>query len=170
MEKLTKAIQKRECPNDVFLTPLSLVDIHLNLLKPYYRENDLILDPFFGSGHYYNKYPDYFPDCERDYTELSMGRDFFAYDKKVGMICSNPPYSCIDKVLQHSVSLEPHTISYLIGQMNLTAKRIEYMESHGYKLVHLHLSKVFKWFGMSYIVVFSKLGNACVSYDRIVHK
>jgi hypothetical protein len=79
----------------------------------------------------------------------------------------------IDKVLQHSIALNPTVISYLIGYGNLTTKRIEYMNSKGYELRSMHLTKVFKWYGMSAIVNFVKVDrrcNNCLSFDRTVHK
>jgi len=170
MDNTCKKIQNRENPNDVFLTPETLVKIHLELVKPFYKPNDKILDGFYGKGIYYNMFPTYFKDCNRDFTEIEMGKDFFEYYEKIDMIVSNPPFSQIDNVFEKSVMLDPHTISYLIGAMNLTTRRIAYMEKNGYKLVKFHLTKVYKWFGMSCIVVFSKEGNSCLSYDRIVHK
>jgi ABC-type polysaccharide transport system permease subunit len=75
----------------------------------------------------------------------------------------------IDKVLEKSVSLNPHTISYLIGQNNLTCKRIEFMNNSGYYLDKMFFTKIWKWFGMSAIVVFTKKSNNnCIDFDRIV--
>ena len=76
----------------------------------------------------------------------------------------------IDKVLEKSVSLSPHTISYLIGINNLTPKRIEYMENKGYYITKIHLCKVYKWYGMSCIVVWEKDKKGIINYDRIVWK
>ena len=76
----------------------------------------------------------------------------------------------IDRVLQKSVELNPRCISYLIGFHNLTTKRIEYMNSHGYYLKKLHLLKVFEWYGMSAIVVFEKNCSNCITFDRKVHR
>ena len=76
----------------------------------------------------------------------------------------------IDKVLEHSVSLNPRIISYLIGQGNLTTKRIEYMNSKGYGLVSIHMLKVFKWYGMSYITTFEKNKSNIITFDRTIHK
>jgi hypothetical protein len=76
----------------------------------------------------------------------------------------------IDKVLEHSVKLEPRVISYLIGVSNLTAKRIEYMEKNGYNITKLHMCKVYKWYGMSLIVVFEKNKPSIITYDRVVWK
>jgi len=163
-------IKKRESPNDKFYTPLSLVSIHLDLVKEYVNHDDVILEPFYGSGNYYNSFDKVFTKNTFEFTEIDLGLDFFEYSKNVDVIISNPPYSCIDKVLEKSVELNPHTISYLIGINNLTAKRIEFMNKHGYNLSKLHVTKVFKWYGMSAIVVFTKSTNNCVSYDRIVHK
>ena len=167
---ISHGIKSRETPNDKFYTPISLVKIHLKLVKDYVKDKDIILDPFAGDGKYINLYPDYFKDNEFDFTEIDKGLDFFQYSKKVDAIISNPPYSCIDKVLEKSVELKPHTISYLIGINNLTTKRIEYMNKNGYFLSKLHLSKVYKWYGMSVICIFTKNSENCVSFDRIVHK
>ena len=74
----------------------------------------------------------------------------------------------IDKVLEHSVELKPRVIQYLLGVGNLTAKRIEFMENAGYGIVKFHMCKVFKWFGMSFIVHFEYGSDNCISYDRTV--
>jgi len=169
--KINTDIKKRSNPNDVFYTPLPLVKIHLEFVKEYVDEGDIIFDGFYGSGNYYKTYPEVFTTNTFDFTEIEMGKDFFEYDKKVNMIVSNPPYSMIDKVLEKSISLEPHTISYLIGQNNLTCKRIEYMNSNGYFLDKMYFTKVFKWFGMSAIVVFTKKSKKnCIEFDRTVWK
>ena len=168
--KLNDNIKKRESANDVFYTPVDLVKIHLNYIKNYVDENDIIYDPFFGTGNYYNNYNEIFDKNNTfDYSEITLGKDFFEYNKDVNIICSNPPYSIIDKVLHKSVSLNPHTISYLIGSNNLTNKRIEYMNNNGYYLDKMYFTKIYKWFGMSLIVVFTKKSKKnCVDYDRTV--
>ena len=167
MHKINDKIKKRETPKDVFYTPISLVKIHLGLVKP--NDNDIIYDPFYGKGAYYNEFPNIYKNNSFLFSEIEMGKDFFEFNEKIDIIISNPPYSMIDKVLEKSVSLKPHTISYLISIHNLTTKRIEYMNKNGYCLTVLHFTKVYKWFGMSIIVAFSK-GVNCISYDRIVHK
>jgi hypothetical protein len=168
---INTSIKKREKSNDIFYTPIQLVEKHLEYVKEYVAEEDVIFDGFYGTGNYYNSYSKFFKNNKFEYTEIEMGKDFFEYDKKVNVIISNPPYSIIDKVLEKSVSLDPHTISYLIGQNNLTCKRIEYMNSKGYYLDKLFFTKVFKWFGMSCIVVFTKKSTKnCIDYDRVVWK
>lgn len=157
------AIKNREMPNDIFYTPVTVVQRHLAMIEK--LPTDKWLDPFKGKGAYFDKLPD-----NKEWCEITEGRDFFDYVEPVDIIVSNPPYSCLDKVLQHSVSLKPRIISYLIGQQNLTAKRIEFMNENGYGLSKVCLLKVFKWYGMSYIVVFEKGAGNCMDYDRKVHR
>lgn len=159
-------IKHRDNPKDIFYTPDSLVKEHLDLVTEYTTQNDKWFDPFYGEGIYYNA----FTTENKEFTEITLGKDFFEYNTNVDVILSNPPYSMIDKVLKHSVSLNPRVISYLIGMGNLTARRIEFMNQHGYGLAKLHLTKVFKWYGMSFIVVFVKGENNCISFDRKVHR
>lgn len=168
--KVSHKIKKRENPNDKFYTPLNLVKTHLELMKPFIKDGDVIYEPFYGTGNYYNSYKDYFPNNTYEYSEIDMGLDFFDFNKKIDAIITNPPYSIIDKVLEKCVELNPHSISLLIGINNLTAKRIEYMNKHGYSLCLYHICKVFKWYGMSVIITFSKDKNQIISYDRVVYK
>lgn len=163
---ISHTIKQRDAPKDVFYTPSTLVKEHLDIVMEFAKEGDKWYDPFFGEGVYYNAYP----TENKDFSEIAMGRDFFEYKTEVDMIVSNPPYSMIDKVLEHSVSLKPRVISYLIGMGNLTARRMEFMNDHGYGLAELHMTKVFKWYGMSFIVTFVQGAENKMSYDRKVHK
>lgn len=161
---ISHTITARTTPNDVFYTPHAAVTKHLSLIR--HIPTDKWYDPFYGEGAYYNL----FPTENKDWSEIAKGRDFFDYTAPVDIICSNPPYSMIDLVLEKSVQLQPRIISYLIGQGNLTPRRIEYMNQHGYGLTHLHMMKIYKWYGISYVVVFERDSENCVTYDRTVYK
>ena len=91
-------------------------------------------------------------------------------NEKITIISSNPPYSFLDEVILKSLSLEPKIINYLIGVGNLTARRIEMFNNAGYGLTKLHMCKVYKWYGMSYIIQFEKGKNNIISFDRVVWK
>jgi type I restriction-modification system DNA methylase subunit len=171
MHTINDKIKKREKANDIFYTPLNLVKKHLEIVQPFVKTNDIILDPFYGSGNYFNLYKDYFKKNNTfEWCEIEKEKDFFTYNTNVNIIVSNPPYSILDKVLEQSIKLKPRIISYLIGINNLTTKRIEYMNEKGYKLVNIHLCKVFKWFGMSSIVTFSINGENVINYDRVIYR
>lgn len=160
--KISHDIKHRTKSNDIFYTPLPLSKFQIDKIS--FNPNDKWLDPFFGQGSYFNQ----FPTDHKDWTEIEKEKDFFDYNEPCDIICSNPPYSMIDKVLSKSVSLNPRIISYLINSNNLTAKRIEFMNDNGYGLTYLHLTKVFKWYGMSYIVQFEKDKPNVISFDRTI--
>ena len=147
--KSAKKVQMREIPKDEFVTPLTLSRFHINLIKA--NNNEIWYDPFRNSGSYYKQFP-----SVGLWSEILDGKDFFEFNDKCDIICSNPPYSMIDKVLEKSVIISPRVISYLLGINNFTAKRLEYMNKHHYGLTNIHFCKVWKWFGMSVILVFEK--------------
>ena len=159
---ISTKIKKRENANDIFITPVDLAKKQIDMID--YKQDDLWLDPFKNNGSFYNQ----FPTDKKDWCEILEGKDFFEYNTDVDIICSNPPYSCIDNILKKSVELKPRIISYLIGMGNLTAKRIEFMEKNGYGITKIHMCKVFKWYGMSFIIQFEKGENNIISYDRKV--
>ena len=162
-------IKIRKISNDKFYTPETLVKIHLDKFD--IPDNSIIYEPFYGEGAYYKQMEKKYTNCKLFFTEIELGTDFFSFDTNVDYIISNPPYSCIDKVLEKSVSLKPKIISYLIGFGNITTKRIEYMNKNGYFIKDFHLTKVYKWYGMSLIITFSNLiDKNIIDYDRIVHK
>ena len=74
---------------------------------------------------------------------------------------------CIQGNLKKSVEFQPKIISYLLGIHAITTKRLETMEKAGYSLVKLHLCKVWRWYGMSALVVWKKCdGEGIIKYDR----
>jgi hypothetical protein len=156
-------IKNRSKGNDVFLTPIKLAKKHIDIIE--YKDTDIWYDPFKNSGNYYNQYP----NDNKEWSEILDGKDFFEFDKKVDIICSNPPYSMINKVLEKSINLNPRIISYLIGVNNLTTKRIETMNKAGYGLKKMVMLKVHEWFGMSFIVVFEKGCDNCFDIDRTIY-
>jgi hypothetical protein len=162
MSETSRAIKQRENPNDVFITPLPLALHQIKMIE--FQPHDIWFDPFKNNGSYYNQ----FPTENKVWTEILDGKDFFQFNESVDIICSNPPYSLINEVIEKIVELNPRVISLLIGFGNLTCKRIQKLNEAGYGLSKLHLTKVYKWYGMSVIVQFEKGKENCISYDRIV--
>ena len=149
--KTSHKIKQRSTANDVFITPLRLAKKAIDMVS--FKPDDIWFDPFKNNGSYYNQ----FPNENKVYTEILEEKDFFLFNEKVDIICSNPPYSLMDAVIKKSIELEPHTINYLIGIGNLTARRIEMFENAGYGMTKLHMCKVFKWYGMSVMVQFERV-------------
>lgn len=171
--KNSHAVKSKQVVRDVYYTPATLVTRHLELLKPYVDRDDRLLDPFFGQGAYYNQFATMFPDNPKDYTEIEMGLDFFAYEQPVDVIVSNPPFSQLTRILEHSIDLKPKIISYLISIMNFTPPRLRLMNEHGYYLVAIHLTKVSSWFNNLLLCVFSNQvepTDQIITFDPQTHK
>jgi len=164
---ISHEIKHRKKAKDVFITPPELAKSHIDMvsnmtsLKKWY-------DPFKNSGNYFNQFPD--NGNTHKWSEILEGKDFFEYNDETEVICSNPPYSMIDPVLKKSIEINPKIISYLLCFHHLTTKRLELMENNGYTLVKMSLTKVFKWYGMSCIVIWEKDSNkqSVLGYDRKV--
>jgi len=155
MAELATKIRGRAVPHDVFITPKGLAKKHIDIVFRLtgYNKKLTWFDPFRGTGHYY----DQFPDVRKKYwTEITDGRNFFDTKGKVDVIISNPPYSCITKVLEHTIKLRPTYISYLISVHNMTNKRMQFFNDNGYGLIHLYRTDIHRWFGTSSVITFQK--------------
>ena len=163
-------IKRRAYANDVFITPRDLGLMHINATKKYVDDDAVWYDPFRHDEHgtYYSQ----FPTEKKEWAEITEERDFFTYNPgTISVICSNPPYSIIDKVFEKSCSLKPNIISYIIGVNNLTTRRLQKMNQQGYTLVYVKMLKVYKWFGMSFICIWATKqppNSDVIQYDRKV--
>jgi hypothetical protein len=164
LSKISHNIKHRENPKDVFITPIKLakklIDLHGTV------DNEIWLDPFKNNGSFYNNYPD---NIEKDWCEILDNKDFFKYDKLVDVISSNPPYSMLNRVLEQTLKICSREFGYLIGWNNLTARRIEMCNKAGFYIKSIEMFKVYKWYGMSCYVIFSKqIDNNIISFNRTV--
>lgn len=165
---ISHSIKHRKNPKDVFYTPKSVVEKHISLIQS--NPQEIWYDPFYGGGVYYHNFPD---TNNSEWSEIALGEDFFGFNKKVDVICSNPPYSMIDAILFKSIDLKPRVISYLLLHGAMTPKRMEMMKQAGYGLVSIYTCKVFKWYGMAEAYTFERgagWDNCRIVYDRIVHR
>jgi len=174
------AIKHRASPKDVFYTPKALAELHIMRAQRAIidvcddtREPLHWLDPFYGEGVYYCNFPQRDEDT-KDFTEIAHGKDFFTYTptKQVDVICSNPPYSCLDRVLAKCVELKPKVISLLLLHGAVTPKRMEFMEENGYFPVSIYHAKVFKWYGITEAWTWAtEIHNGTnIEYDRTVYR
>jgi hypothetical protein len=153
-------IKNRDKPNDVFLTPLPLAKLAIDMVDV--DEADVWFDPFKNTGNFY----DQFPTENKVWAELLDGRDFFDFNDKVDVICSNPPFSILDKVFEHAIELNPRVITFVLGFMNLTPKRCHKMQVHGYEITKLHICTVNGWFMSTIVVCFERDKEGVVTHDK----
>ena len=164
--KISHSIKHRKHANDVFITPRGLAKQHIEMVEEEFPDETATwLDPCKNSGSYYNQFPN---NVKKEYCEILEGKNFFDYQGSPDVICDNPPYSLLDKWFKKVIEINPQVYSTLIGVGNLTARRIEMFEKAGYGISRLKMLKVFKWYGMSYIVVFTKNKKSILEIDRTV--
>lgn len=163
---ISRSIKQRTSPKDVFYTPTAVAVAHIAQIPS--KEGDLWLDPFRGRGVYY----DHFTTDHKEWCEITDGRDFFEYEGTPDVICSNPPYSLLDRVLQKTIELKPRVISYLLLHGAISTCRLEMLNKAGYGLTRIHMTKVYHWYGIAEIYTFEKDAPniAQITYDRIVHR
>jgi len=101
-----KGLKTKRIPNDDILTP---IEISKKIIEMFKIEG-IILDPFKGEGSFFNQYPNH---IKKDWCEIKEGKDFFKYRKRVDWIISNPPYSILDEVLEHSFEIADNIV-YLV--------------------------------------------------------
>ena len=156
-----KNLKDKDNPNDKKMTPkgLALKLIDMTPIKP----GDFLLDGFSGKDAFYSQYPS---SVKKDWCELDRGRDFFEWNNKVDWVGpTNPPYSKITKVLEHSCKIATKGIALLIGIINIGPNRIKMLEDNGFGITHFHICNVKGWFGKSLFLIAQKGKPSIITYD-----
>ena len=118
--------KKNDAEADIVMTPRLLAKAIIDYLPI----EGTVLEPCLGGGAFYDQYPDH---VERLWTEVGLDKDFFAFNKKVDWIVSNPPWSIYRKFAAHSYTIADN-VAYLITiNHDLALKaRIRDMEAAGF--------------------------------------
>lgn len=88
-------------PNDVVYTPDDIARDIVDHFKP----SGVCLDPCYGEGAFYRHLP-----SGSEWCEIAKGRDFFAWDRRVDWIVSNPPFSDYYNFLVHSFDIADNIV------------------------------------------------------------
>lgn len=91
--------------NDDVMTPLPIAK---KIIDMFYTSGS-ILDPFLGNGSFYDQYP----IVIKKWCEIKKGYDFFKEQHHYDWIISNPPYSILEQVLEHSFEIADNIV-YLL--------------------------------------------------------
>ncbi len=146
-KSLKKSLNK---PNDVIYTPKELA---INCVKSFeFQSNELVLDGFFGKGIFYDNYPSY---VKKDFCEIEApyNKDFFEYNDKVDYIISNPPFSMLTKVLQHTVRITQKGFGYILPAYALSHKRLKIIKENNFAVTGISYFYVTEWFGFPVIFI-----------------
>ncbi|HVU37253.1 MAG TPA: hypothetical protein VHC95_02880 [Opitutales bacterium] len=125
--------------NDVVQTPAELAKIIVDHFKPTGR----VLEPCCGEGNFLRQMPG------AEWCEISKGRDFFGWDKKVDWIVTNPPWSQIRNFLQHSMALSDNVVFLVTVNHLWTKARIRDIHGWGFGIKEILLVDMPKSFPQS---------------------
>lgn len=115
---------------DIVMTPEYLAIDIINHFKP----TGKILDPCRGTGAFYNN----FNTDTKDWCELAENKDFFTYSKKVDWIITNPPWSKIQKFLEHGMTISKNIVYLTTINHYTTKRRIRDMISARFSLKEIY--------------------------------
>ncbi len=120
--------------NDVVYTSPSFA----KRIIEYFMPEGKCLDPCKGLGAFYDE----LPEGNKDWCEISEGKDFLQYKDKVDWIITNPPWSTdlYRQIARHSFSLSDNVV-FLVRMHNVlgtTARHKDWQRyAHGLKEIVL---------------------------------
>ena len=100
------------------------------------RMSGTVLDPARGQGAFYDRFPTH---LERDWCEITEGRDFLDWHEPVDWVMTNPPWSRLRDFTRHAMRIAPNVV-WLAPLTNLTTKaRLRDLDEAGFGIAELVL-------------------------------
>ena len=115
---------------DIVMTPEYLAKDIINHFNPTGR----ILDPCRGEGAFYDNYP----TDNKDWCELGENKDFLTYSDKVDWIITNPPWSKMQKFLEHGMKVSNNIVYLTTINHYTTKKRIRDMRQYNFAIKEIY--------------------------------
>jgi len=130
--ELQKTIwDKPEIVSDIVYTPDRVSKFIIDWLQP----DGVCLDPCRGDGAFYKYLPG-----NKDYCEITEGKDFLYYDKHVNWVIGNPPYSIFESFLRKSFEISEN-VSFLVPTNKIFQRQVI-------------MDLITKWGGVKSIIIF----------------
>jgi hypothetical protein len=118
--------------NDNIYTP---EDVAIQVIE-HFKPSGKILEPAAGAGAFLKHLPE-----GTDWCEIEKGRNFFDYKEKVDWIVTNPPFSLLQKFLEHSYKISTNIV-FLFNLPGLfTVKRMKDMHQHKFAIREILLMR-----------------------------
>jgi hypothetical protein len=136
--------------------------------------SDIVLEPFKGEGSFYNN----FPECQKEWCEVTQGRDWLSHTTPVDWVITNPPFRLDNgikrensfwKILLHYATMVNKGMAFLGNDRcisTLTPRRLDILQNHGLYLHNIVVCNVKKWRGRYYFLIFKK--EPCIFYRGIL--
>jgi hypothetical protein len=133
-------------------------------------EGDKCYEPFRGEGAFYDAFPFF---VEKDWTEITQGRDYKNHVGEYDWVITNPPFkvpndkgvlkNAIFPLLLHFATKATKGIAFLVSDYafnSLTPVRIAKMASLGFFLKSLTITAVKEWRGRYFFMVWTREPNS----------
>ena len=131
------------------------------------EQGERVLEPFRGEGGFYDVFPDF---VEKDWCEITEGRDYKDYNKEVDWVITNPPFQLNEqstskrenaffKLLKYYTAIAKKGIAFLGNDYcfgTLTPKRLKELNASGWYIHNIVCCAVKKWRGRYFFIVFKK--------------
>jgi hypothetical protein len=138
-------------------------------------QGDKVLEPFKGEGSFYNNFPDF---VEKDWCEITDGKDYKDYDKEIDWVITNPPFRLQDnngkrensffKLLKHYTHITKKGIAFLGNDFcfsTLTPLRLKEINESGWYIHNIVCCSIKKWRGRYFFIIFKR--EPCHFYKYI---
>lgn len=114
--------------SDVHFTDSRVASAIVNHFKP----SGKILEPFKGEGAFLEPLLALSDNNHVDWCEISLGRDFLLYEKKVDWIVTNPPFEALTRMMEKAFSLSNHTVFLIpISKYFSSSPRLKLAKEYG---------------------------------------
>ena len=114
--KVSTPKERKKTPNDLIMTNPDTA----KWIVDYFNPQGLALDPCKGNGAFYDAF-----NCNKDWCEITMGKDFFDYTNKVNWIITNPPFSIFDDFLLKSFDIADNIVFFCPLTKVFKGKRLD---------------------------------------------
>lgn len=114
--KVSTPKERKKTPNDLIMTNPDTA----KWIVDYFNPQGLALDPCMGNGAFYDAF-----NCNKDWCEITKGKDFFDYTNKVDWIITNPPFSIFDDFLLKSFDISDNVVFFCPLTKVFKGKRLD---------------------------------------------
>jgi len=144
--------------NDIIYTPKSVAIKMIDMCS--ITSNMKVLDCCKGGGVFF----DNLNNCNKEWCEITEGKDFFDYNERVDLVIGNPPYSLWSKWIEHTMEITDK-FCYIMGCFNFTDKRIRDILNKGFGITKIHIVKIDWWYSVAYVVIFEKDKESIITVE-----
>lgn len=123
-----------EAEADIVYTPRTLARAIIEEMRPHLSGE--LLDPARGEGAFHDAFPS---NLIRHWCEITDGRDFMAWDRRVDWIITNPPFSRFRAFLLHAMAVADNVVFLAPLTHFATRHRVEAIAAHGFSLRRIML-------------------------------